>query len=71
MSLIHLCQSLQLPPRNQTVAHWAVDDIEDCVKKLVEQRATILYDTSDVGGGIKVATVVDPWGNAVGLIEGA
>ena len=56
---------------NQTVSHWAVDEIENCVKKLVQQGATILYDTSDVGGGIKVATVIDPWGNAVGLIEGA
>lgn len=56
---------------NQTVTHWAVDEIENCVKRLVQQGATILYETSDVGGGIKVATVIDPWGNAVGLIEGA
>ena len=56
---------------NQTVAHWAVDNIETCVKKLVVEGATILYAVSDVGGGIKVATVIDPWGNAVGLIEGA
>ena len=57
-------------PGNQTVSHWAVDDIENCVIKLVAEGATVLYDTSDVGGGIKVATVLDPWGNAVGLIEG-
>jgi predicted enzyme related to lactoylglutathione lyase len=56
---------------NQTVSHWAVDGIEDCVKQLVEQGAGILHAVSDVGGGIKVATVIDPWGNAVGLIEGA
>ena len=31
----------------------------------------VLYAVADVGGGIKVATVVDPWGNGVGLIEGA
>ena len=58
-------------PGNQTVTHWAVDGIEDCVKKLLDEGATILYPVSDVGGGIKVATVLDPWGNAVGLIEGA
>jgi predicted enzyme related to lactoylglutathione lyase len=62
-------QDETVTPGNQTVTHWAVDDIENCVKKLSEQGATILYDTSDVGGGIKVATVIDPWGNAVGLIE--
>ena len=56
---------------NQTISHWAVDEIENCVKKLVAEGATVLEDTSDVGGGLKVATVIDPWGNAVGLIEGA
>jgi len=54
---------------NQTVSHWAVDEIENCVKKLTELGATVLYKASDVGGGIKVATLIDPWGNAVGLIE--
>jgi predicted enzyme related to lactoylglutathione lyase len=54
---------------NLTVSHWAVDDIENCVKKLAGKGATVLYKVSDVGGGIKVATVIDPWGNAVGLIE--
>ena len=54
---------------NQTVTHWAVDDIENCVKILIEKGAVVLYKTADVGGGIKVATVIDPWGNAVGLIE--
>ena len=58
-------------PGNQTVSHWAVDNIDNCVKQLVEKGATVLYQVSDVGGGIKVATVIDPWGNAVGLIEGA
>jgi predicted enzyme related to lactoylglutathione lyase len=56
---------------NQTVSHWAVDNIESCVEKLVKNGATVLYKVSEVGGGIKVATVIDPWGNAVGLIEGA
>lgn len=56
---------------NQTVSHWAVDDIEKCVSILAEKGAGILHPTADVGGGIKVATVIDPWGNAVGLIEGA
>ncbi len=54
---------------NQSVAHWAVDGIEGCVKELVAQGATVLEDVTEVGGGIKVATVLDPWGNAVGLIE--
>ncbi len=64
-------QDETVTPGNQTVSHWAVDDIDICVKKSVAAGATILDDTSDVGGGIKVAIVIDPWGNAVGLIEGA
>lgn len=64
-------QDETITPGNQTVCHWAVDEIENCVIKLVDKGATILHKVSDVGGGIKVATVIDPWGNAVGLIEGA
>ena len=56
-------------PGNQTISHWAVDDIKNCVQKLVDSGASVLYPVADVGGGIKVATVIDPWGNGVGLIE--
>ncbi len=62
-------QDETVTPGNQTVSHWAVDDIENCVQQLVEKGASILYEIQEVGGGIKVATVLDPWGNAVGLIE--
>ena len=54
---------------NHTVSHWAVDNIDSCVQQLIEKGVTVLYPIADVGGGIKVATVIDPWGNAVGLIE--
>ncbi len=64
-------QDETVAPGNQTVSHWAVDEIEECVAKLIDKGAAILYKAADVGGGIKVATVIDPWGNAVGLIEGA
>ena len=56
---------------NQTVAHWAVDDIETTVKKFTNAGAVLSSKIKEVGAGIKVATVVDPWGNAVGLIEEA
>jgi predicted enzyme related to lactoylglutathione lyase len=58
-------------PDNQTISHWAVDGIEECIKLLVQNGAVVLEAPADVGGGIKAATVIDPWGNAVGLIEGA
>lgn len=59
----------ELEKKNQTVAYWSVDDIEASLKKLEEAGATIRTAVQDVGEGIKVATVDDPWGNAVGLIQ--
>ncbi|MEO6550621.1 MAG: VOC family protein [Ferruginibacter sp.] len=56
---------------NQAVAYWAVDDIELCVKTLEAQGAVIADHVKEVGGGIKMAVVNDPFGNPVGLIEGA
>ncbi len=56
---------------NHSFVYWSVDDIEACVKKLIETGATLIDDVKEVGGGIKVAVVNDLWGNAVGLIEGA
>ena len=54
---------------NQSVAFWSVDDIEECMKKLIAGGAVIEGAVRDVGDGIKVAVVNDPFGNSVGLIE--
>ncbi|MEO5892113.1 MAG: VOC family protein [Ferruginibacter sp.] len=54
---------------NQSVAFWSVDNIEECIKKLVEGGGIIKGAVRDVGEGIKVAVVNDPFGNSVGLIE--
>jgi predicted enzyme related to lactoylglutathione lyase len=56
---------------NHSVAFWSVDNIENCVDKLIACGAVIIEAVMETGGGIKVATVKDLWGNAVGLIEGA
>jgi predicted enzyme related to lactoylglutathione lyase len=53
----------------QAVAYWKVDDIETSVKKLLDAGASILEPIAEVGGGIKVASIKDPWGNAIGLIQ--
>ncbi|HEV3252172.1 MAG TPA: VOC family protein [Puia sp.] len=54
---------------NKTIAYWAVDDIRSCVDKLIPEGALLVKDVTDVGGGIKVAEVKDPFGNTIGLIE--
>src|SRR5215218_94758 len=56
---------------NQSVAYWAVDNIEDAVTKLAASDATIATPVTEVGGGINVATMKDPFGNTIGLIQEA
>ena len=56
---------------NHSFAYWSVDGIENCVASLIADGAVLVDDVNEVGGGVKVAVVNDPWGNAVGLIEGA
>ena len=55
----------------QSAVYWAVQDIRACVSQLVEAGASVISDVHNVGGPIEVALVKDPFGNAVGLIEGA
>jgi predicted enzyme related to lactoylglutathione lyase len=57
------------PGRGGVVAYWRVPAIESAVEHFVAAGAAIVSAVQDVGGGIKVATVADPFGNSIGLIE--
>ncbi|MBI1256498.1 MAG: VOC family protein [Chloroflexi bacterium] len=50
-------------------AYWGVENIEAAHQRLLELGATAHDPIADVGDGIKVASVVDPFGNRVGIIE--
>jgi len=52
-----------------SVAYWRVEEISAAVAHFVANGAGIVTPLQDVGGGIKVATVTDPFGNLIGLIE--
>jgi predicted enzyme related to lactoylglutathione lyase len=52
-----------------SVAYWGVAPIEPTFERFLKLGATSLGPVKDVGGGIKVATVADPFGNLIGLIE--
>jgi predicted enzyme related to lactoylglutathione lyase len=52
-----------------THAYWGVSDARDVHRRLLELGAKKNSDVMDVGEGILVATVVDPWGNIFGIIE--
>ena len=48
---------------------WGVTDIESAYARSMELGATALEPVTEVGGGIKVAAVQDPFGNRFGIIE--
>lgn len=48
---------------------WGVANIESAYARLLELGASALEPVTEVGGGIKVAAVQDPFGNRFGIIE--
>ncbi len=50
------------------LSYWGVEDIEKAVTRFIELGAAEDTKPTNVGGEITVATVRDPWGNAIGLI---
>ena len=59
----------QKPGPGGSVTYWGVASMDDAVKSLKTAGATFHSDARDVGDGIKVAAVEDPFGNVIGLIE--
>jgi len=51
------------------VAYWGVENAEAAFRRLIELGATAHESVQDVGEGIKVATVRDPFGNVLEINE--
>jgi predicted enzyme related to lactoylglutathione lyase len=51
------------------VAYWEVSDIEAKLAEVTAAGATVKEPAHDVGGGRLVATVTDPDGNVLGLLQ--
>ncbi len=51
------------------VAYWHVPDIEAKLAEVTAAGATVKDAPRDVGGGRLVATVTDPDGNVLGLLQ--
>ena len=51
------------------VPHWHVSDIESKLAEVTAAGAALKDPVRDVGGGRLVATVTDPDGNVLGLIQ--
>ncbi len=48
---------------------WGVSNVDTALARLIELGATELDRVTEVGDGIRVAAVVDPFGNRFGIIE--
>ncbi|MEJ7812882.1 MAG: VOC family protein [Gemmatimonadaceae bacterium] len=57
------------PGPGGAVAYWGVNDAAATFARLISAGASPREPVSDVGGDIKVATVSDPFGNVIGIIE--
>src|SRR5262245_50803451 len=51
------------------VAYWGVERLEEVWARARGLGAKAVSEPQDVGEGIRVATVADPFGNSIGLIE--
>lgn len=69
---------LGLQPEEETEAtnktanvetYWGVADVVTEFDRFISLGATAHEEPQEVGGGIIVATVKDPWGNVIGLIH--
>lgn len=54
---------------NNAVAYWGIPNIEQAHAHMLERGAEPRGPIQDVGDGIKVASVADPFGNVIGLIQ--
>lgn len=50
------------------LTYWGVDDVQLEFDRFIAAGATSFEAPEEVGGGIIVATVKDPWENVIGLI---
>ncbi len=57
------------PGPGGVVAYWGVADLEATVARIEAMGSAIVEPIRDVGGGVKLAIVADPFGNSVGLIQ--
>lgn len=54
---------------NNIGVYWGVDDVKSKIEEFRSKGIAIKDEPQDVGGGIIVASVLDPFGNVFGIIE--
>ena len=56
-------------PAAGPITYWGVASVDDELAALVAGGATLRTPVQDVGDGIRVATVLEPGGSVLGIIE--
>ncbi|HXJ67326.1 MAG TPA: VOC family protein [Verrucomicrobiae bacterium] len=60
---------LHQPGNRGVIVYWGVENGDAAWKRVTQAGAKPLDAMKDVGDGIRVGVVADPYGNAIGLIE--
>jgi predicted enzyme related to lactoylglutathione lyase len=58
-------------PGAGTTVYWAVDDVAATLARLAELGATLHEPRTERGPGFVTASVLDPFGNVLGVMENA
>jgi predicted enzyme related to lactoylglutathione lyase len=58
-----------VPSADGTMAYWGVPDAAAELERLAVLQVAIHEELKEVGAGIKVASIRDPFGNLIGIIE--
>lgn len=56
------------PKAKNILAYWGVEDVDKEYARLLSLGAKENAPIMDVGGGIRLGSVIDPFGNALGII---
>ena len=65
---LHPAEGGAAPGPGGTAAYWGVDDAHAAIERLVAAGATVSHAPTDVGGGVVLGSVIDPFGNELGVI---
>ena len=50
------------------ISYWGVENIDSVFNKMISLGAKTHEKPTNVGGELMVASLIDPWGNIIGLI---
>ncbi len=50
------------------ISYWGVEDIDSVFNEMISLGAEVHEKPTNVGGELMVASLIDPWGNIIGLI---